>query len=771
MYCRQLTPSPRKVDSNSGEVTSDVKARTDPFLTLERFRLLTRGPSNLPIAPTPLIGREKELEDTRKLLMRDDVRLLTLTGVGGTGKTRLGLELASSLVDNFPAGVYYVSLAAVLDADQVLPAIASALDFLETGDRPLLENLGDYLHDKRILLFLDNFEQVLDAATVVAELLSTCSRLKILVTSRESLHIRAEHEFQVLPLNLPDARQMQTAKALLTCSSVLLFVQRAQAVKPNFDFDDENASAVAEICTRLDGLPLALELGAVLIRTFSPDEILKRLENRLSLLTRGQRDLPARQRTLRDAIAWSYDLLDTDEKKLFGQLGVFAGGFSVEAAAAICGSKHEGALEKISRLVEKNLLRSEDAGDVRRFGMLEILREFAWESLPSSEASKILEDHARFFMSLAEAETELKGPVKQGWLISIEREHDNLLAALRWSIENSQVEIGLRLVCGLWRFWSVRGRLTEGREWLTKTLAIVPSRPISLRSKALLGAGQLACMQNDFEAGQRLLKESLALAEEVGDKEMAAFALNSLGIAVRSQGDFTGGRMLHDRSLALFQELGHKWGTALVLNSLGVTARAEGRYGKAKALHEQSLPLFRELGDNKSIGRALMNLGIIMERDSRYGEAQELVEESLSLFQEQGERVGTTEALFQLGQLARRRGEFARACALLTQCLTISKELGDKETIASSLEEFAACACKQGDALAATRLLGAAEALREAIKLPIPPAYLPDHEQCASTARTLLGVERFSQEWARGKAMPLQQAIEHAQSLQKEKPR
>jgi predicted ATPase len=685
------------------------------------------------------------------------------------------LELASSFVEDFPGGVYYVPLAAVLDANLVLPAVARSLDFLETGGRPLLESLGDYLRAKRILLFLDNFEQVLDAATVVVELLSTCSNLKILVTSREALHVRAEHEFPVLPLNLPDGRQMQTAQALLKCASVSLFVQRAQAVRPSFTFGDDNASAVAEICTRLDGLPLALELSAVLIRTFSPQEILKRLENRLSILTRGQRDLPARQRTLRDAIAWSFDLLQTDEQKLFGQLAVFVGGFSVEAAAAICESEYEGMLEKISRLVEKNLLRSQDAGDVRRFGMLETLREFAWGSLPASEADKISENHVHFFMSLADAETELKAPVKQEWLVSIEREHDNLLAALRWSIANAQVEIGLHLVCGLWRFWSVRGNLTEGREWLTKTLALVPSGPISLRSKALLGAGQLACMQNDLEAGQRLLKESLALAEEVGDKEMAGFALNSLGIAVRNQGDFASGRMLHDRSLVLFQELGHKWGTALVLNSLGVTARAEGRYGKAKELHEQSLPLFRELGDKKSVGRALMNLGMIMERDSKCDEARELLEESLSLFQDQGEKVGTTEALFLLGQLARRRGEYDQACDLLTQCLTISTELGDKETIAYSLEEFAACACTQGEALTATGLFGAAEALREAIKLPIPPAYRPDYEQCVSAARALLGVKRFSQEWARGKAMPLQQAIEHARSLQahrqKENPR
>ncbi len=740
-------------------VTPEETVRKDPFLSLERFKAFARGPSNLPVPATSLVGREKEL-------MRDDVRLVTLTGVGGTGKTRLGLELASGLVDDFPGGVYFVSLAAVRDASLVLPAVASTLNFLESGGRPLSESLGDYLRDKRMLLFLDNLEQVLDAATILAQLLEACPKLKILATSRESLHIRAEHEFQVLPLTLPNPRQMQSAEALLECASASLFVQRAQAARSDLVLNDQNASSVASICTRLDGLPLALELAAARIRVFSPQELLKQLANRLGPLTRGQRDLPARQRTLRDTIAWSYELLDANEKKLFRELSVFEGGFSPEAAAAVCSESQAGLLDRLSRLVEKNLLRREGAGGMLRFGMLETLREFGREALSASESGKVLEKHAGFFLSLAESAGGLKGPVQASWLISIDHEHDNLLEALRWAIENKQVEIGLRFAWPLYRFWSTRGRLTEGRESLANVLAMVPSGPISLRRKALWAAGSLACMQNDLEAARPLLEGSLVMAEETGDKELAAFALNSLGIAVRNQGDFSQGRMLLDRSLAVFQELGHKWGTALLLNSLGVTARAEGNYRKARELHEQSLPLFRESGDKKGVGRALLNLGITMERESKYNEARKLLEESLSLLQEQGENVNATDALLRLGQLARRRGEYARACDLLAQSLTLSRELGDKEIMASSLEEFAACACKQGDAFTAARLLGAAETLRESVQLPITPAYRSDHEQIVAAAIALLGKKRLSEEWARGKAMPLEHAFGQALSLQ-----
>lgn len=432
--------------------------------------------------------------------MRDDVRLVTLTGVGGTGKTRLGLELASSLVDDFPAGVYFVSLAAVRDASLVLPALASTLNFLESGRRPLLESLADYLREKQMLLFLDNLEQVLDAALILAQLLAACRKLKILATSREALRILAEHEFHVLPLALPNARQMQSADALLKCASASLFVQRSQAAKSDFVLDDANASTVANICTRLDGLPLALELAAARIRVFSPQELLKQLANRLGPLTNGQRDLPARQRTLRNTIAWSYELLDESEKKLFRKLSVFEGGFSLEAATAVCIESQAGLLDRLSHLVEKNLLRREGAGGTLRFGMLETLRDFGREELTASESGKVLEKHAGFFLAIAESAGELKGPVQASWLISIDHEHDNLLEALRWAIENKQVDVGLRFVWPLYRFWNVRGRLTEGREWFAKVLAMVPSGPISLRRKALWGAGALACMQNDFES-------------------------------------------------------------------------------------------------------------------------------------------------------------------------------------------------------------------------------------------------------------------------------
>lgn len=703
----------------------------------------------------------------RELLLRSEVRLVTLTGPGGTGKTRLALEIASTLIDDFSGGVCLVSLAPITDPNLVPSEIVSTLGITEKGGQAIGDTLKEFLKDKRMLLLLDNFEQVITAVPFVAELLHECPKLKILVTSRAPLRIRGEHEFPVPPLALPDLAQIPSGEKLLDYAAIALFVQRARAITPDLAITHDNARVIAEICTRLDGLPLALELAAARTRVLSLDALLPRLQKRLGLLTSGPRDLPARQQTLRNTIAWSYDLLEDQDKRLFRRLSVFAGDFSFEAVGEICTVPNEFAgdtLEELSRLVERSLIRREDVGGEMRFEMLDTIREFASESLvQSGESKRILKHFVDFFLYVAEeAESKLKGREQLRWLVRLEREHDNLREALRWSIENNETERSLRLGSALWRFWHIRGHLTEGRLWLTKALTDNRAGRIEPRARVLLGAGVLAYWQNDFPAAGSLLDESLALAQELGDKEGSAFSLNYLGGISVDQGDFAEGRRLFENSLALFRQLGNKWGIALVLNNLGVGARCQGDYDRASVLHRQSLELFEELEDRRYIARSQINLGFVLERKGEYDAARKMVNEALTLFRELGEKVGIAESLFLLGSVARRQGEIDAASKLLGESLAVSHEIGNKEVIASCFEEFAALDCMKGRAERAARLQAAAEAMREAMRFPVPPAYSEDNQRNVAMTRSSLGGKRFQAEWAKGREMTLEEAVAYA---------
>jgi predicted ATPase len=635
---------------------------------------------------------------------------------------------------------------------------------MEKGGQQIGENLKEFLKDKRMLLLLDNFEQVMAAAPLATELMHECPKLKILVTSRAPLRVRGEHEFQVLPLALPDLGRIVTVESLLECAAVAMFVQGARTINPDFAVTPSNARVLAEICIRLDGLPLALELAAARIRVLSLDALLKRLQKRLGLLTNGPRDLPARQQTLRNTIAWSYDLLDDREKKLFRHLSVFAGDFSIQAVEEICMTLDNitgDALDEMSQLVEKSLiLRENDNGEIR-FKMLETIREFAFESLVANgESQRLLERFTDFFLSLAEeAESKLKSREQGDWLVRLEREHDNFRAALHWSTQNKSVERSLRLGYALWRFWYVRGHLTEGRLWLTKALTNAGPTSTVPRVRALIGAGALAAWQNDFPAGRSLLNESLALSQELSDKEGTALALNYLGNIADNQGDFAESRRLYEDSLALFRQLGNKWGIALVLNNLGVWARYRGEYDKATTLHQQSLELFSELEDKGRIALSLINLGFALERKGDYNTARKTLNESLSLFRELGERVGIAESLFLVGSIARKLGDIDTACKLLGESLIVSHEIGNKEIMVSCLEEFAGADCVEGRAERAVRLLAAAESIRDATRLPIPPAYRADNEHNVTMARSALSEKRFQAEWAIGRVMTLEHAV------------
>jgi predicted ATPase len=761
-------------DAHQGQGTSSEirsgheSSPSDPFASLVRLRSLDRGPHNLPARTTSFIGREKELEAGIDLILCEDTRLVTFTGSGGSGKTRLSIEVARAVIEKFRGGIFFVSLAALTDASAVIFEIASTIGVPDKKEVPLIHSLTDYLKDKRVLMVLDNFEQVISAATIVAELLSACPKLKILATSRSPLRISGEYEFPVLPLPVPNLGERPIVDSLSDNPAIALFVQRAQNVRSDFSLTSKNAETISKICATLDGLPLALELAAACVRIFSPEEMLRLLlERGLDLLAYGARDLPARQRTLRDTIGWSYELLDLDEKKLLLRSSVFVSPFSMKAAERVCnatGDLESKVLDGLLSLTEKSLLQRGEVDGETRFAMLNTIREYAYESLrDTSELFRTMESYLDYCLSFAEeAELQLKGPGQSLWLKRLDSEHDNLRAALRWSIDNHLTDRSLRLVCVLWNFWYIRGYLTEGRSWLTRILADTGSVRSPFRAKALLGAGVLAAWQFDLSVARSLLEESLTISRELGAEEIVALALNYLAAITETEGDYEEANRLLEKSLALFKRLGSKWGIAFTLNGLGVVARDHGEYDKAKSFHEQSLNLFREVGDKRYVARSLANLAVILQSRGEYYRARRLQNESLTLCFELGEKGMIAELLLDLGTVIGRQGNLDMAEAVLAESLSLSKELGNVEATAIGLEELAVCACAKGHSKRAVRLWGAAEALRETRGLQIAASDRDQIKKEVATTRTVLGEQIFGREWAYGRAMTLEQTIEYA---------
>src|SRR5829696_7110232 len=567
----------------------DLPSDFPPLRTLESLS------NNLPLQATPLVGREREVGEICERLRQEEIRLLTLTGPGGTGKTRLALQAAADLLEDFQGGVFFVSLAAITDPDLFFTEIAGALDMRESGDAPLEDVLKEYLGRRELLLVLDNVEQILSAVPLVGELLSAAPRLKLLATSRIPLSIYGEHEYAVPPLSVPDPKWLPDLGAISQYEAVRLFIERAGAAKAGFEITSENAPAVAEICVRLDGSPLAIELAAARTKLLPPKALLARLSNRLKLLTGGARDLPARQRTLRGAIEWSHDLLDEGEKTLFARLSVFAGWRTLEAREAVCdaaGDLPVDAFEGVSSLLDKSLLGREEASDEQsRFVMLETIHEYAREKLrESGEAEELGRAHAQYYLALAE-EAELVGPEQAWWLERLEAEHDNLRAALNRSLEAGDSGTALRIGGAVWRFWYVRGHFSEGRRWLASGLSGGEMAPVGVRARALLGLGELALWQGDYTRAAEDLEASLTLHREAGDRKGEAYALCFLGWIASARSDFERAEGLLQESLALSRAAGTARDVGVVLNARAVLELSRGDYERAAAFQEESLSL------------------------------------------------------------------------------------------------------------------------------------------------------------------------------------
>src|SRR5713226_6912347 len=762
----------------------------------------------VPITFTPLIGHDKEIADICELLKDPGVRLVTLLGTGGIGKTRLSYQVAREMQPYFADGVCLVPMATVNEPDLVVPTIAQVLGIQEIGAQPVLEQVKVALRDRHFLLLLDNFEQVVTAAPLIEEILEVCPRLKVVVTSREVLHLQAEREFPVPPLGLPNLNQLPEDEALEQYAAVALFVQRARASLPTFQLTWTNARSIAEICVRLDGLPLAIELAAARIKLLPPQALLERLSQLFQVLTGGARTLPLRHQTLRNALQWSYDLLDGEEQRLFRRLSVFAGGWTLEAVEALEKTLNEdetstlSVLDGIASLLDKSLLvQRAREGKEPRLILLRTVREYALELLrESGEIEPCQRAHALYFLTVVEeAHLHLKGPQQTTWLEQLERERANLRAALAWLIEHGEAELALRFCGALWWFWYLRGYWSEGRRWLEGALGLAQAEgSTEARARALYSAGNLAYYQDDYAAARLLLEESIEIYRKLENKRELASALGALGVLVHLQGDLVTAHPLLNESEMLLRTLGSKWELAYLLRKLGQRTLQEGNLAQAVAYAQEGLALAREQGDRSLIATAQMTLAHIAEVQGDLTQAVSHTREGLTMARELGDKCLIAMALQNLGYLASLQGDLTRAVVRAREGLALARELGDKSSINHALHSLGYIASLQGDMKQAAawfqeglslaleigavaqvgwHLVGLA-GVAEAEGQPVRAAHLygaaetrlnvnvsmndverADYTRTVESVRGKLGEKIFTAAWAEGRSMTPEQAL------------
>lgn len=716
-----------------------------------------------PASPTRLVGRQQELAAACELLRHDDVRLVTCTGTAGVGKTRLALEVARAVTEDFADGVVFVALEAVRAPDQVLFEITKALQLREQDARASRQILVEYLEDKQLLLLLDNFEQVISAAPLLTNLLAACPRLKLLVTSRALLRLGAERPFPVQPLrSTTDTSPFHATD--FGASGVALFLDRARLVRPGLDTTDETLETIGEICRRLDGLPLAIELAAVRSRVLTPKQLLARIDNRLEVLGVGMRDVAARQQTLRGAIDWSYELLPEPEKELLTRLSVFVGGATLDSVEAISANGGDG-LNSLSSLVDNNLLRqTEDVEGNLRFSMLETIREYALERLEASgEANAIRSLHARHYLDLAEhVDARLRESEQSGWLDQLEVEYANCRTASEWFLSAGLVEEAFRVLLALWRFWEIRGYWSEGRMQFERLFSLTrQSASQALRARALYAAGVLADAQGDFPTARGLFQQHLAIQRAVGDPRAVASAINNLGVVAMRQGDYAAAEAFHLETLEIVRCSGLESSAAASLNNLGHVALYSGDHGRARSRYLESLELSQRSGNLRAVAWTLSNLADVSSEECDLAEAQAQYSQSLSLFQRIDDKAGEASCMADLGNLACRANDFELAASLYQESLVLFGHLGDKRGIVRVLEGFASLAAARHRPDATLRLAAVSAGVRKSLGTQAAASHQTTWAAMIDSARSMAGPEA-DRLWAEGVSMPFERAMQYA---------
>ena len=764
---RCLAKDPNQRYASTRDLARDLATLRD-LRTAPSSRHTGPRPSNIPVQRTVFIGREREAAALRQLLNREDVRLVTLTGPGGIGKTRLALQVVGEMSENFAGGLCFVSLSAVRGNEAMITAVAQTIGLREVPGRSSRETLREHVRGLAhpMLLLLDNFEHLISAGTDIAELLTLNPNLKMVVTSQALLHVYGEHEFPVPPLATPELTSVSTPEFLSRFPAVALFLERAKAVKRDFAVTKENGPTIARICARLDGLPLAIELAASRIKLLSPTAMLTRLESSLILLTGGARDLPVRQQTLRGAMDWSYSLLNAAERSLFRRLSVFIGGCTLEAVEAVCDTKADLGLDVfdgMASMVDKSLAQQlEQSATETRFLILSTIREYALERLAESgEEFATRRAHAAYYVVLAE---ECGGELSTHpeWLERFDLEQHNFREALGFLIRTGDAEWGMRLGSALFHFWETREHFAEGRAFLERLLKLSGSAQPALRARLLFYAAIFAIAQGDFASAQKLQEESLESCRDLHDCRGVAVALNALGVTARDRGDLATACSLFEQCVATWRDLGSSVDTARALSNLANVVRLQGDCARASALYDECQAIFRDAGDNTGVAWTLNYQGDLVRETADFASARSYYEQSLASFRQLGDGWGIASAIGDLARLSAAQGNYLDAERLYGESLRMFQDLGHKRGIARVLECLAVSAAAQSRPEQALRLAGAAAALRQRISAPLIPAEHARLESKLEPARNMLTNTGSLQMWSEGWEMSIEDAVQDA---------